>query len=123
MPIKRRKDKHRDMTLTLDQRWHLELGGSQGSGFDTEADMRAAWEWHRGAMIERYREQHSGTRPSAWWWYEADVDQPSHDDEADALFTMGQMDADEIARVRQNHLHLPQAMWPRFMTAGRDQVE
>lgn len=118
MPVRRRKDKHRDFALTLDQRWHLELGGSNGPGFDSEAHMREAWAWHRASMLERYREHHAGKRPTAWWWFDTDVDEPTGDDEADALLAMGEMEPDEIERVRQNHLHLPKAYWPRFMGGG-----
>lgn len=117
MPVRKRKDRRRNMALTLDQRWWLDLGGSNGPGFATEADMRAAWEWHRAAMLERYRTSHAGKRPHAWWRFDSGAEEPPSDDEADALLAMGEMHANEIDRVRKAHDHLPPEYWPAFMRA------
>jgi len=114
MPIRRRKDKRRNIEPDADTRWNLELGWLHDVTGD---EMREAWGRHGDWIMER--QPRAGIRAHAWWVFDSGLGyQP--DDEATALYEMGLLDATEIAQVRRDYGHLPEEMWPAFMRAGYD---
>src|SRR3954447_18569012 len=97
MPVKRRVLKARDRTLGLMERWSLELGEDERRpAFANEEERRAAWEYHREALLARER---PGSRPRAWWEYDAPIRWPGYDRETVALYEAGLMSEEEIAEL------------------------
>src|SRR3954453_2700153 len=97
MPVKRRIQKSRDRTLGLMERWSLELGDDdRRPAFNSDAERRAAWEYHREALLARER---PGSRPRAWWEYDAPIRWPGYDRETVALYEAGLMSEEEIAEL------------------------
>jgi hypothetical protein len=95
VPEKRRKSKARD-GLSLWQRWSLTIGCC-GDEFDSDEERREAWERHRDELLAESR---AGTRPQAWWDYEASIDQPADSDlETPALYKAGLLSDTEIAEL------------------------
>lgn len=47
------------------------LALSQADTFATAAERRRAWEGHRAELLATWVSEFPGTRPSAWWEYEA----------------------------------------------------
>jgi hypothetical protein len=70
-----RSPKRRRNRLTLAQDFALKSGNT---GFDSEAERRAAWENHGAEIMETWR--HPARRPWAWWKYEMNVDPPRKHD-------------------------------------------
>jgi hypothetical protein len=70
MPTNRSPRQRRDRSLTLDQRFSLDIGadGVYAGAFPSDADRRAAWFRWREYMLSLCRH---GQRPQAWWQYEA----------------------------------------------------
>lgn len=112
MPPRPKASRRRRVELTLMQRWDLELGIVTGrEAFPSEEAARAAWDMVRNEFMARYYEHHPGKRPWAWWVFDRNLDRPT-ESETDRLHAMGEMDDDELARVRQRHRGLPEWMHP-----------
>jgi hypothetical protein len=71
--------RRRQGPLTSAQRDALRLGwppvGNQRSAFRDEAARRRAWEEHREELIAEGKRRRPGSRPWAWWHYEAGREQ------------------------------------------------
>lgn len=80
--------------------WDIELDLSIGWLSDrADETVRGEWEQYREYMLEQ--NDYPGLRPYAWWIFDRDMDAPWMRNQADALFEMGEMGADEIAAVRK----------------------
>ena len=76
MPRKRIRSKLKIEKLAPNQFWDLWLGNSFDGPphwvFKSEEERREAWEAHKDKIMGEWRENNSpGTRPGAWWTYEA----------------------------------------------------
>jgi hypothetical protein len=80
MPRKRRHAKLRRETLSTGVRAHLEVGhlsgGEKPEGwlevyFLGSKERQVLWELHRAAILSAWIVHHPGTRPWAWWMFEA----------------------------------------------------
>ncbi len=115
-PAQRERWRHE---LDLDQELGFVLGPA-GDGFASEDEARSAWGLHR----ERIRAEHpNGSRPAAWWAFEAREPQPSRADrdlppgwsaEAVALAQRGELSADEFRALarRARRVGSPRAWEP-----------
>jgi hypothetical protein len=86
MPVKKRLSKTRraDLAdLTREQRRHLLRGaGFFGPAFLPDEAV-AAWEIHRDALLDEHIERFPGSRPWAWWTFDAPDPHPPFLDPAD----------------------------------------
>lgn len=41
--------------------------------FGTWEERKRAWEAHGGELTEKWRREHPGKRPAAWWYFETDL--------------------------------------------------
>lgn len=77
MPRVRRRTKRRSVPLPDYQMQTLLKGvplrrTDQGMAFYTDRDaQRRTWEEHREALLMQWIEAHPGTRPEAWWRFDA----------------------------------------------------
>jgi hypothetical protein len=95
MPEKRRKSKLRD--LSIEEEWSLTIGGCWDSEFACDEDRRDAWERHRDDLLAESR---AGTRPAAWWDYDATIPRPGGDDcQEPALYGAGLLSEAELAEL------------------------
>ena len=93
-----RKVKRSLHELTLPQHWSLRLGSwSRQSAFVDDAERRAAWEVHRSRLLAH---MHPGSRPDAWWSYEAAETRNSRNTSAQ-LIAMGVCDDAEVAEIEK----------------------
>jgi hypothetical protein len=87
MPVKRRvaKVKRADLAeLNREQRRHLLSGcGYFGLAFRDEDEERAAWEIHGEQLLAEHIVKFPGTRPKAWWKFDAPDSHPPFIDAAD----------------------------------------
>jgi hypothetical protein len=94
MPIRRRIDRV-TRKLSYAQHWSLFLGEDPfRPAFASDAERRTAWELHRdefGANV--------GTRPQAWWDYEAGEPRSETEAEADQLRRLGVLTPEEAAQI------------------------
>jgi hypothetical protein len=111
MPVKRRRNKARNHSLSLPERWSLELGeDSRRPAFENDDLRRAAWERHREQLLEG---EHAGRRPQAWWDYESPVRRNYKIEQCHQLYEMGALAEDEPAvlmkwwRERYEHANAP----------------
>jgi hypothetical protein len=84
--------------LTINEHMDLTLGSSprRAPVFANDAERRQVWMQHRDELIG----QCTGTRPDAWWCYDAPIPYPKDRQyEEAALYEAGLLTADEVARL------------------------
>jgi hypothetical protein len=77
MPTNRTPINRRRRRLSLAQQDSLSIGGP---GFRDDAERREAWAQHRDVLLAHCQ----GSRPRAWWDYEAPIALPSDPDQQSA---------------------------------------
>ncbi len=112
MPRKRAKSKQHGEKLTNSQFWDLVLSKSlsineKRSPFKSALTRRAAWYEHRDKILNGWLESHPGTRPGAWWSYEAKEQPAEKEEQWEVLHRLGVMDDTEKATVL--------AMWAKML--------
>jgi hypothetical protein len=94
MPIRRRIDRV-TRKLSDSQFWSLLLGEDpRRPAFASDADRRAAWELHREELRTNI-----GTRPEAFWDYDATEPRTETEAETDQLRRLGVLTPDEVAQI------------------------
>jgi len=66
----------------------LGLVGGPGDAFADEASRRACWEAHRDRLM---RQVNPGTRPAAWWAFEAAFPLDLHRGQGEQLWAIGEL--------------------------------
>ena len=108
MPVRRRLRKRGTGDwLSAIQRLHLRRGDAFGLGsvFPDAAAERDAWTAHRDAVLGEQRVQSPGTRPAAWWTYDAPWSRDEETHETIQLLAMGEIGTEELhaLKVRWRH--------------------
>ena len=69
---------------------------------------RALWERHRGVVMAEHIRIRPGTRPCAWWMFDADglPDRDDDEPEAEFLHRHDLLDPDELEAIRRKALSL-----------------
>jgi hypothetical protein len=114
-PISRRSRR-----LSIPEHMNLTLGPSprRPAVFASDAERRAVWMQHRDELIG----QCTGTRPDAWWCYDAPIPYPKDRQYEEAtLFEAGLLAPDEIAPVMMRwRAHFDDAQVPDFFYCTGD---
>jgi hypothetical protein len=111
MPVRKRRDRRKSAVPEWRDEMDLEIGWLSDR---TDEEMRALWDQHGDYILGN--NPRAGMRPIAWWYFEHGIVSPGKPaEEAQALFEMGVMEADEIEQVRRDWRGLPEEMWPAFM--------
>lgn len=105
------KGKARQRALTYDQRWDLLIGwarppGTPGASFASMDDARSAYFEHRDELVTNV-----GSRPSGYWWFEADGVDRNYRDGLAWLIEHNALRPDEVRQL---------AEWDEKKTGGND---
>ena len=108
MPVRRRLRKRGTADrLTEIQRLHLHRGNPFGCGpvFADNADEREAWTAHRDDIQREHIERMPGTRPCAWWRYDAPHPRDEKIHETIQLHELGLIGAAELEALTVQWRH------------------
>jgi hypothetical protein len=67
---------------------------------------RALWERHRDGLLSEWIARHPGSRPPAWWAFDAPGPQPDGESEVQYLHRLGSIDVDELKAIRARAIEL-----------------
>lgn len=103
MPTNRRFRTRRRRDLQLDETAELSLfRGLHFFDFDEEEHRRAVWEKYGPSLLARWIEEHPGTRPWAWWAYDAPAE----------LRRRVQVPEEELSEYDRHHLGVAETNGP-----------
>lgn len=89
----------RPIALNFDVHLALLIGRVEGDGLSDE-DLRLAWHYHRGKLVDEYSGP-LGSRPWGWWAFEAGEEMPCREVEPLRLAELGELRPEEVAALRE----------------------
>jgi hypothetical protein len=104
------------VALSDSDAWHVAFGrpfvrvaGAEHEDLENSLDdWRTAWERHRETVLAWWKKGHVGSRPPAWWRFDARQDEPDNDgdapEEIETLYELGAFCDGELEAIREHAL-------------------